>query len=193
MPRGRDVCDDYQTDGVGEEVEKIEERPVVMHCTATDGEQELRAQSFNISDFFPATVNAEKSVNGCSANLQDVSQEAVVEDGGNATERDTLCTDGVELPLPRTCVVGKGKSVASPPGRPLVDQYKPQQDLYHPLSWSFLTERPTDSANGNFYQTDSSVLLPENTLEESHLMCPKCHRRFSCRDHLRLLDHLEEC
>lgn len=156
---------------------------------------ELKAQSFNILDFFPATANAEKSIDAISPKSLDGGHKVVAEDGRDATERDTLCTDGVELPLPNAGASTRGKSVASPPNKPPVHQYKPQQDWYHPTSWSFLTQDQPDTMHGNLnlYQTDSSHLLPENNLEDSQLMCPKCHMCFSCSDHLLLLDHLEEC
>lgn len=176
-----------------------------MPCTVTDAANEqdatleldccssveLKAQSFNILDFFPATANTDKTTDAISAKSLDVGHE----DDRNATETDTLCADGVELPLPRTGASTRGKSVASPPNKPPIHQYKPQQDWYHPTSWSFLSQDQPDTMHGNLslYQTDSAHLLPENNLEDSQLKCPKCHMRFSCSDHLLLLDHLEEC
>lgn len=195
IARGRDVCDYYETDGVAEDDRNILERPEIP-CTA--GEQdftldrdccssvELKAQSFNIHDFFPATADTEKSTDAISGKSRDVGHSR------NATERDSLCADGVELPLPYTDALSRGKSVAPPPSR---HQYQPQQDLYNPISWSFLSEDQAERLPGNLnlYQTDSSHLFPENNLEDTQLRCPKCHMRFSCSDHLLLLDHLEEC
>ena len=154
--------------------------------------EQLKAQSFNIFDFFPATADAEKFTDVPASRV--VGHDTLAEDGWNATERDTLCADGVELPSTHSRFVSRGQSVSSPPNKRPALQYKPQEDdLYHPRSWSFLPEDQAETTLGNLnlYQTDSSCHLPETSAEDSLLMCPKCRLRFSCSDHHLLLDHLD--